>query len=165
MFQLKVHIDKSVEKEPPIEDGNRPCHFCSHISCLFYLIVYQRHHQACGEASSATLIAFLAHNPTFGRLTLSLEITTSLRTLKIHQSHSPSKSDTMSTRPSSSYTLSTSGRYQDRQSDSDFQRHGADRQHREGRAQDRFGQQSQLGEKQLSPWLNDKKPAVVRSYR
>lgn len=70
----------------------------------------------------------------------------------------------MSTKSSSFYAFPTSGRYQERQSDSDFQRHGADRQHREGRAQDRFGQHSRPEEQQLLSWLKDKKPAAVRSY-
>lgn len=40
--------------------------------------------------------------------------------------------------------MKTSGNYQGRQSDDDFQRHNANRHHREESGQDRFGQQAEL---------------------
>ena len=43
-----------------------------------------------------------------------------------------------------SYLTPTSGSYKNRQSDDEYQRHLADRRRREGREQDRFGQQARL---------------------
>ncbi len=43
-----------------------------------------------------------------------------------------------------SYARQREGFYEDQQSDDDYQRHNADRNRREGRAQDRFGQRNQI---------------------
>lgn len=45
-----------------------------------------------------------------------------------------------------SRTMKSLGNYQGRQSDDDFQRHNANRHHREGSGQDRYGQQGVRGD-------------------
>lgn len=57
----------------------------------------------------------------------------------------------------------SSGYYQGKQSDDDFQRHNANRHHREGSGQDRFRQQAVQDDGGHGQWVNEKDVRPVKT--